>query len=318
MIWRGIRPVLGKIIPASPANGDGMKQRLPIWILVLSLVLTAAGAAEAQKVIIASNPSVNGHQAEAFINWTDQVIGVVGRGEVRDAGKEHHTPFHTMVKARQNAYHRLLITAKSIQLTPVMSVADFLGTNDILLAEFENLLKRAEAVQTEFLSTGPVEITLKFSLTGEFSKMLLPDTITRLEKIESEQSSVPVDASEVALDASEYTGLVVDARGLSIIPAMCFQLLDEKGKEVYGPAYTSRENVVAYGMCQYVSNIGDIENNDRVGGNPLMVKGIKVNPPGASDIIISDTDAGRLRGSVEHLAFLKNCRVIVVMDPQPH
>ena len=311
MIWRGIRPVSGKIIPAGTANGDGMKRWRPIWILVLSLVLTATGAAAVQKVIIASNPSVNGVQAEAFINWSDQVLRAVGRGEVGDAGKAHHAPFHAMAKARQNAYHRLLITAKSIQLTPAMSVSDFLGTNDILLAEFENLLKQAEVVQTEFLSTGPVEIILEVSLTGKFSKMLLPDTVTRLEKIESEQSSIPVDTSE-------YTGLVVDARGLRLVPAMCFQVLDEKGKEVYGPAYASRENVVAAGMCQYVSSIGDIENSERVGGNPLMVKGIKVHPPGASNIVISDTDAGRLRGSVEHLAFLKNCRVVVVMDPQRH
>lgn len=296
-------------------NGEGMKQWGTIWVFLLALVFTVTGAAKAREIITVPNKAPNGiqtkppnkNQNKTWINWTDYVIRAVGRGEVRVFGKDRHAPFHAMAKARQNAYRRLITAAKSVQLTPTMAVADFFGKNDKLLAEFENLLKNAGVIRTEFLSTGPVEITLEFSLTGEFATRLLPETITRLEKIEYEQSAT-------AEDASEYTGLVVDARGLSIVPAMCFKVLDEDGKEVYGPAYASRENVVAAGMCQYVSSLADIEDNDRVGGNPLVVKGIKVHPPGASNIVISGNAAARLRGSVEHLAFLKKCRVIVVLE----
>jgi len=297
-------------------NGEYMKQWGIIWGAFLVLLLTVTGTPNAQDVISVPHKGPNSlqttpsgaNQNKAWINWTRQTLRAVGRGEAPGFGENHHAPFHAMAKARQKAYRRLLGAAKSLQLTPTGSVADFLGTDDRLLAEFENLLKHAEVVQTEFLSTGPVEITLEFSLTGDFARMVLPDTITRLEKIEYDQS-------ETTTDASEYTGLVLDARGLAVTPAMCFKVLDEDGMEVYGPAYASRENVVAFGMCDYVSGMSDIEDSERVGGNPLVVKGIKVHPPGASNIVISGTAAARLRGSVEHLAFLKKCRVIVVMAP---
>ena len=281
------------------------------YLLAVSVVMTIAAAVTAQEVITLPDAAYQSNHApgnaETFVNWTDHFIRATGRGEVQNFGATHHKPFQTLAKARQNAYQHLLNTARSIQLTPKLTAAEILKGNDEQLAAFENLLKAAQIHQREFLSTGAVEVTLQLPITGKFSEMVLPDSITRLEEIESGQS--------VAEDASEYTGLVVDARGLPVVPAMCFQVLDEDGKEVYGPAYANRENAVALGMCQYVSNIADIEKNSRVGGHPLVVKGIKLHPPGASNIMISGTDATRLRGSVEHLAFLKKCRVIVVLDP---
>ncbi|HMA86411.1 MAG TPA: hypothetical protein VKN73_11960 [Desulfosalsimonadaceae bacterium] len=281
------------------------------YLLALSLLIVAAGPLTANEVItLPDSVRQRNHapdDAQTFIKWTEHFIHAMGRGEVQDFDATHHKPFQTLAKARQNAYHHLLEAAKSIQLTPRLTAAEALKGKDEELAAFESLLKSAQIHQTEFLSTGTVEVTLQFSITGKFSEMMLPDSITRLEEIESGQSA----ATE---NASEYTGLVVDARGLPVVPAMCFQVLDEDGKEVYGPAYANRENAVALGMCQYVSNIAAIKKNSRVGSHPLVVKGIKLHPPGASDIMISGTDAARLRGSVEHLAFLKKCRVIVVMD----
>jgi len=283
-----------------------MKKWPFIGIFLMGLLLPQA-AILAQPVITIPAFARDHTQEAVSINWTEYVIRVAGRGEVRRPDGFHHAPYHAMAKAHQQAYRLLLQTGKSVQLTPTRTVGDFLGTDTALLAAFENLLKNAEVVQTEFLSTGAVEIGLQASLTGEFAALVLPEAVTNLEEIESERG-----AGEA--DASQYTGLVVDARGLAIEPAMCFQLVDENGKEVYGPAYASRENVVAAGMCRYVSDISDTENHSRVGENPMMVKGIRVYPPGGSDIVISDTDASRLRGSVEHLVFLKHCRVIVVMD----
>lgn len=282
----------------------------PIVGVFLLCLLLPQPATQARSVITTPDFVSDDSQAETFINWTDYVIQAAGRGELPGAVRGfHHAPYHALAKARQQAYRLLLKTGKSVQLTPAKTVGEFLQSEEKLLAEFENLLKEAEVVQTEFLSTGAVEVLVQAPLTGAFASLVLPDAVTRLQEIESGRGSVQADASP-------HTGLVVDARGLTIEPAMCFKLVDENGKEVYGPAYASRENVVAAGMCQYVSDIAEIEKNERIGENPMVVKGIQVQAPGASDIVISDTDASRLRGSVEHLTFLKHCRVVVVMDAQ--
>jgi hypothetical protein len=284
-----------------------MKKWLVLWISLISLLLPKPPA-EAQAVRRESFAAPEKPGCRVWINWTDYKIRATGRGAPRAPGAHHHAPYHAAARARQQAYRLILQAGKSLQLTSTQTVEAYVGDNLQLLAEFENLAKQASVVQTEFLSTGPVEVTLELPLTGAFASLMLPDTVTRLEEINGGESRPEADASA-------YTGLVVDARGLAVEPAMCFQLLDEDGSEVYGPAYASRENVVAGGMCRYVADIEKISENPRVGENPLIVKAIRVRPPGASDIVISDTDASRLKSSVAHLAFLRNCRVLVVLEP---
>ncbi len=245
---------------------------------------------------------------QVLINWTDYTIRAIGRGAPSLSAGNHHSPYHALAKARQEAYRRLLRAGKSVQLTPEQTVGEVLGKNVEMLAEFENLAKRAAVIETAFLSTGSVEIKLELPMTGEFSSLVLPEAVTRLKEIGSSRLSTGAD------ELSNHTGLVVDARGVAVEPALCFQILDKDGQEVYGPAYASRENAVAAGMCQYVRGIENVGENPRIGNNPLTVKAIRVRPPGASDIVISDTDAARLRDSVEHLAFLKQCRIVVVLE----
>ena len=121
--------------------------------------------------------------------------------------------------------------------------------------------------------------------------------------------SLPVGAEPDA-----YTGLIVDARGIGAKPAMVPVLVDENGKEVYGSAFVSREYAVQQGVCQYLRILGDAANLVRVAPKPLWVKGLRTSNSAACDIVISNADASRLRGTSSHLSFLKQCRVIILMD----
>ena len=91
-------------------------------------------------------------------------------------------------------------------------------------------------------------------------------------------------------------------------------LMDESGQEVYGPAYVSREFAVQRGMCRYVRGMDDSANLPRVAPNPLFVKGLRTEAKGSCDIVISNADASKLRGVSSHLEFLKQCRVVIVLD----
>lgn len=282
-----------------------MYKQVMIYLLVLIVCLSQMAAAiEPVRTI----PEFTGKRenSRVWINWTDFVIRVTARGGENVAADKAHAPYDAMAKARQEAYRLLLQTGKSVQLTAAQTVGAYLEGEDELLAQFENVSKKAAVTGIDFLSTGPVEVTLELPLTGAFASLVLPDAVTRLEEIAAVQGSSDKDGST-------YTGLVVDARGVAVRPALCFQLVDEDGREVYGPAYASRQHVVAGGMCQYVPGLASVEKNSRIGANPLIIKAVRVQPPGVSNLVISDTDASRLQNSVEHLAFLKRCRVIVVI-----
>ena len=90
--------------------------------------------------------------------------------------------------------------------------------------------------------------------------------------------------------------------------------MDESGQEVYGSAYVSREFAVQQGMCGYAKNVDAARQNPRVTNNPIMVKGLKTDGPGGSDVIISNADAAKLRSASENLSFMKKCRVMIVVD----
>jgi hypothetical protein len=49
----------------------------------------------------------------------------------------------------------------------------------------------------------------------------------------------------------------------------------------------------------------------RVADKPLVLKGLRTS---GTDIVVSNTDAARLRSAFENLAFLRQCRVVIVLD----
>jgi hypothetical protein len=67
-------------------------------------------------------------------------------------------------------------------------------------------------------------------------------------------------------------------------------------------------------MAGYAKDITAAQTNDRVTNNPLTVKGVRTADTGDSDIIISNSDAARIKGAAENLEFLQKCRVMVVLD----
>lgn len=92
------------------------------------------------------------------------------------------------------------------------------------------------------------------------------------------------------------------------------KILDENGQEVYGSVIVEREYAVQQGMSGYARDLTSAQNNARVTNNPLTVKAIKAQGPGKSDIIISNADAVALRSAADNLAFMKKCRVMIVLD----
>jgi len=111
-----------------------------------------------------------------------------------------------------------------------------------------------------------------------------------------------------------YTGMVVDARGIQVRPAMSPRIFNEDGKEVYGSTNVDREFAVQQGMSGYTRDLTAAQNNQRVTANPVTVKALKTSGPGKSDVVISNADAQQIRAAAENAAFMKQCRVMIVLE----
>jgi len=248
------------------------------------------------------------------INWTSGIIRAVGIGAPPEKfyGKPEARPM-ALRAAKMDAYRNILEVIQGVRIESSTTVKNFMVTDDSISAQVSGMVRGAQVAKQEYMSDGTVEITLEMNLKGGFAQLVLPQNIKQVEPIKSNATSSPEKSSQTS-DSKTFTGLVVDARGLNAKPAMSPRVLDENGQEVFGAAFVSREYAVQQGMSGYSKNMNTAVKNQRVTENPLIVKAIKTEGPGKTDLVINNTEASNLRGASENLSFLKQCRVIIVVD----
>ncbi len=249
------------------------------------------------------------------VNWSRGVIQAVGIGAPPEwsYGKPQARPM-AITAARIVAYRNLLEVVKGVQIQSSTTVQNFMLTDDTIRSQVDGMIRGAQVIKTEYMSDGTVEVTVEMNLGGGFAQLVLPQDIKQVESIKTQPLAPAPKGAESGGSSVAYTGLVLDARGLNAKPAMSPRILDESGQEVYGAAYVSRKNAVQQGMCGYTKNLKGAMANPRVANNPLLVKGLRAEGEGRSDIVISNADAAKLRSTSENLSLLKKCRVIITMD----
>ena len=107
-------------------------------------------------------------------------------------------------------------------------------------------------------------------------------------------------------DAAVFTGLVVDARGLGLRPAMSPVILTDEGVPIYGHRDLDYDLVTTKGMAGYTI---DPTKAVRAGAHPLVVKAVAVtgNRP-----VITKADAEQVQAANADDHFLDNLSVVLV------
>lgn len=262
---------------------------------------------------------------QGSVNWSAGYIEAVGIGAPpeRSIGKINARPM-ALRAAKIDAQRNLLEITKGVRIDSQTVVKDFTVESDVINTQVEGLVKGAQVVKQEYMSDGTVEVTMRMPLYGDLSRVVMPTALDKKRDVPppapAPASVAPAPAPAVTAPApvapapAAYTGLVVDARGVSARPAMSPRVYDEDGKEVYGSANVDREYAVQQGMSGYARDLTAAQSNQRVTANPLTVKGLRASGPGRSDLVISNADAQSIRASAETMTFMKKCRVMIVLD----
>ena len=255
------------------------------------------------------------------IDWTAGVVTAKGLGNPSSYG--YHTATRenneqVMTEATAKARHNLLETIVGMRIDGHHRVIDIVENYPSIMTYLRKMAYKAPEVENlrNYLYDGGLEVWSQMAFNGGFSQLILPPDIKQIESI---KRILPPRNSTERLSkrrSSEiHTGMVVDARGIEAVPAMAPRILDENLEEVFGPTYASREFAVQHGVVRYATNIWQAKFDLRVSDNPIVVKALKAVWPGRCDFIISNADADKLRSASEHLLFLRECRVIIVLDP---
>lgn len=279
-----------------------MKKYSAVLALVLSVSLALAAT-----VFAAGEDDLVEQVGNGSINWSQGKIQGKGIG----APPKDHYGLATarpmaLRAAKLDALRNILEVINGVRIDSTTTIRDFAVEEDIIRSKVHGMVRGAEEVKAEYMSDGTVEVTMQIDMSGGFNQLILPQDIKQVETIKT--------ISPQPSASGTLTGLVVDARGLGARPAMAPKILDEDGNEVYGSAFVSREFAVQQGMIGYSKNMGAASQNQRVTDNPLIVKGLRTEDAGRSNIIISNADAAKLKNASEHLGFLKKCRVMIVVD----
>ncbi|UCD79525.1 MAG: hypothetical protein JSW26_29730 [Desulfobacterales bacterium] len=256
-----------------------------------------------------------------IIDWTDGSVTAKGIGDpstysyrTRNQGNLEQAITEATTKAR----HNLLETIVGMRINARDRVIDIVENYPSMMNHLREMAYKASEVEDlrKYLYDGGVEVWSRMTFNGGFSQLILPPDIRQIESIKQVLPR-PNSANQPNRRRSPeiYTGMVVDARGIEATPVIAPRILDENMEEVFGPTYASREFAVQHGVVRYATNIWQAKFDLRVSDNPIVVKALKAVWPGRCDFIISNADADKLRSASEHLLFLRECRVIIVLDP---
>lgn len=247
-------------------------------------------------------------QVDGEVDWKQGTITVIGYGAPTEGMSKARAKILARRAATVSAYRDLLEMLKGVQVNSTTTVEDAMVSSDIIQTSVEGILKGARVVgEVTYDSDGVAQVTVSTRLNGPLLDQLLP----KQGFSESEGEAV----FEATFDASPngLSGLIVDARGLGLTPALAPRVMDETRQLVYGAAVVNRDVAVEKGMVVYEKDLDAAMKNGRIGANPLIVKGLKSEGQRKTNVIVSTTDYERVRDTLDR-SVLMACRVIFVVE----
>ncbi len=266
-----------------------------VGVCLSSLLIVSSASAQAPPG--APPPAASRSPA---IDWRSGVIAAVG------VGQPPSNPVN-VAQARALAIRSALIDAErnlaslayGLAVHAEATVESLVASNDAIRARVEGVLKGARHVgQPNYLPDGSVELTIVVK-RSDLANAVLPDA-----------GFAPAMLPPVS---GPYTGLIVDARGLNLTPALAPKVLDDRGQEVvYGPSFVTRDSAARSGVAGYARDLGGARGDERAGPNPLLLKGVGAAGTNRTDVVLSAEDAGKARGA--GAGVLNQGKVIFVID----
>lgn len=271
---------------------------LGLFMPALPAPASATEAPSAKAVVIENG-------ASGQIDWTKGTVRAIGsQPPLRNAtGVDADKKQFSLAKSA--AQKALLTAIKGVRIHPNHLVEDVLS-NQQIMAELQTLIVETSLIEREYLSDKTVRVVLEIPLHGAVSQLLLPREIQPIQPITTTNI-----IGEAIAAPDPYTGLIVDARALELLPTLVPEIIDDTGEPVYGAAFVSRESVVGRGMVSYARQEDSVGFAERVGLNPLIIHGLKLADNNSGTIVVSSGEAAKVREASAYFQFLRQCRVII-------
>ena len=214
--------------------------------------------------------------------------------------------------AKQDALRQLIEIVNGVTLTSetTMSGAMF---DDVIKTQVQGAIRGAYQVgDPKYLSDTSIEVAYEVPMAG-ISEVVIP-VAGFLDPFAPAAAGAPADETAEAPTTGSVTGLIIDCTGLGVRPAMSPQILDQNGGVIYGSGNYTREFAIKNGVTGYARGLDAGKADDRVKGNPLVIKGVATAGSNNVDVVVGNSDIMRIRSANSSYGILKDCRVLIVLD----
>ena len=117
-------------------------------------------------------------------------------------------------------------------------------------------------------------------------------------------------ADYASMAQGDYTGLVVDCRGLELQPVMSPVIKNVNGTKIYGHKNLDIDKVISMGMADYADNANNVA---RAGDKPLVVKAVSLENFN-SNPVVAISDSNRILIENHATKFLKDLKVVFLFN----
>lgn len=286
------------------------------WFLTSACLLAALSLSAPVLSAEPAKPSINEDMkvehvtqnvGSVTIDWSEGVVRVTGSGSPPDRGNPSQKRMMAERTATADAYRQLNDAIQGIRVNSETIVRDYVSESDTIKNYVSALVKGAQKIDQRYLNDGTIEIDMAVKLYSN----------TGLSGVLQPQKHVvppPAVDLEPMTPTGEYTGIIVDCRGLELQPAMSPAIVSAAGGELYlGGLEVTPEVVINQGVVGYARSLQQARQDKRVGSNPLIVKGTSSTGNFHTDVVISDIDTKQLLGVDLKHKLLKEAKVIFVM-----
>lgn len=242
------------------------------------------------------------------INYSDRKIQATGIGAIPDIALTNAAQARRAALriAKVDAMRNLVEIVNGITVDSETTMSDAMF-DDVIKTKVRGMIRGAVQVgDVKYLSDTSIEVVYEVPMSG-ISEIMAPPA--------GFAAAIPAGtAPAVAPTTGAITGLIVDARGLSIRPAMSPRILDQNGGVVYGPKNYTRDYAVSNGVAGYSKTVESAQQDQRVIGNPLIIKAVAASGSNKTDVVVGNSEVMKIKSADGSYGILRDCRVLILLD----
>jgi hypothetical protein len=290
-------------------------------LLLLLLIVTANAFADSNanvnvvNVIVNNTVNLEETGMTGRVNWgqgAEGTIEAIGTGfPPADAQSASQAKALARRAAIVEAYRNLAEAVYGVRVDSATTVKSLALGNDVVLSRVSGIIEGAKIIRELPQKDGSYQVVMCVRLYGAGSVAEAATDATNPAQVKKFPKSATASHPSSAHD---YTGVIIDARGFSLEPALSPRIYNTSGQTIYGKMYINPEYAASQGLVEYITSTAvdtAIKGDSRAGLRPLVLKAIAVKDNNCS-VVISDADANLLLESNSSAGFLKNCAVVFV------